>query len=102
MGLYSDSAYPVREDVTSNHAQQFEKLGSPGTWGTSAQRLAIVNEARPHVSQWWHSLGHRSSILNLDEYEGHTADINSDHAKAGLRLVDEARDRLQKFKSERA
>ena len=43
-----------------------------------------------------------SVTVNLDEYEGHTADINSDHAKAGLRLVDEARDRLQKFKSERA
>ena len=46
MSLYSDSAYPVREDVTSNHSHQFEKLGSPGTWGTSAQRIAIVNEAR--------------------------------------------------------
>ena len=42
------------------------------------------------------------TVLNLDEYEGHTADINSDLAKAGLRLVDEARGRLQKFKSERA
>jgi hypothetical protein len=46
MSLYSDSTYPVLEDVTSNHAHQFEKLGSPGTWGTSAQRIAIVNEAR--------------------------------------------------------
>ena len=64
--------------------------------------LDIWLEGRPHVSQWWHSLGHRPSILNLDEYEGHRADINSDHVKAGLRLVDEARDRLQKFKSERA
>ena len=46
MSLYDDSSYPVRGDVASNHVRQFEQLGSPGTWGTSAQRIAIVNEAR--------------------------------------------------------
>ncbi len=64
--------------------------------------LDIWFEGRPHVAQWWDKLGHRPSVLNLDEYDGHTADLNSDHAKAGLALVDEARDRLQKYNTERA
>jgi hypothetical protein len=42
MNLYADSVYPLREDVESSHARQFEQLGLPGTWGTSAQRTAIV------------------------------------------------------------
>jgi ganglioside-induced differentiation-associated protein 1 len=64
--------------------------------------LDIWFEGRPHVAQWWNNLGHRPSVLDLDEYEGHTADLNSDHAKAGLVLVDEARERLQKYNTERA
>jgi hypothetical protein len=63
--------------------------------------LDIWLEGRPHVSQWWDNFGHRPSVLNLDEYGGHTADTNSDYAKAGLGLVDEARDRFQKFNAER-
>ena len=56
---------------------------------------------RPHVSQWWKNLGNRASVLGLDEYEGHTSDLTSDHAKAGLALVDEAHERLQKYNSDR-
>ena len=40
-------------------------------------------------------------ILELDEYEGHTADLSSDHAKAGLLLRDEARDRLIDYNNSR-
>jgi len=64
--------------------------------------LDVWLENRPHVAQWWDNLGQRPSILGLDEYEGHTADANSDHAKAGLALVEEARKRLRKYKAERA
>ena len=46
MSIYADSTYPVREDVAVIHTHQFEQLGSPGTWGTAAQRIAIVSEAR--------------------------------------------------------
>ena len=42
------------------------------------------------------------AFSGLDEYEGHTADINSDHAKAGLALVDEARAKLEKYNAARA
>ena len=63
--------------------------------------LDIWFDGRPHVAQWWRKLGNRPSVLGLDEYEGHTADLNSDHAKAGLALFDEARERLQKYNAGR-
>ena len=56
---------------------------------------------RPNVKQWWDNLGNRPSVLELDEYEGHTADLSSDHAKAGLLLRDEARDRLIHYNNSR-
>ena len=46
MSLYDDSTYPVRKDIEDIHADQFDQLKTPGTWGTSEQRLTIINEAR--------------------------------------------------------
>jgi hypothetical protein len=46
MSFYSDSAYPIRDDIDQIHAIQFGKLKLPGTWGTGEQRLAIISEAR--------------------------------------------------------
>lgn len=46
MSIYSDSAYPVRSDLEAIHAKQISALGDPGVWGSGAQRLAIVQEAR--------------------------------------------------------
>lgn len=46
MGFYDDSAYPVRADLADVHASQLNGLGAPGTWGSGAQRLAVVVEAR--------------------------------------------------------
>ena len=46
MTIYTESAYPVRKDLESIHARQISALGDAGTWGTGAQRLAIVQEAR--------------------------------------------------------
>jgi len=63
--------------------------------------LDIWFENRPNVARWWDNLGNRSSVLGLDEYEGHTADLKSDHAKAGIVLLEEARDRLQKYNTSR-
>ena len=51
---------------------------------------------------WWENLGQRPSVPGLDEYEGHTADTGSDHVKAGLALVDEARAKLSRFNAARA
>lgn len=46
MGFYDDSAYPVRADLTDVHDSQIDGLGAPGTWGSGAQRQAVVVEAR--------------------------------------------------------
>ena len=64
--------------------------------------LDIWFDGRPWVANWWENLGQRPSVLGLDEYEGHTADIGSDHAKAGLALFDEARAKLERYNADRA
>ena len=64
--------------------------------------LDIWLDNRPNVSRWWANLGGRPSVIGLDEYEGHTADDNSDHARAGLALVSEARDRLNDFRASKS
>ena len=46
MPLYSDSPYPVRDDLAEVHARQLDQLAEPGAWGTGAQRLAVAIEAR--------------------------------------------------------
>ncbi len=46
MDLYDDCAYPVREDLDAAHDRQFELFAQAGTWGTAAQRLAVISEAR--------------------------------------------------------
>lgn len=67
MNLYADSVYPLREDVESSHARQFEQLGLPGTWGTSAQRTAIVNEAR--------QAGYQAGVLEEPREPGAIPDV---------------------------
>ena len=46
MSLYSDSHYPVRDDLAAIYARQLDQLAEPGSWGTGAQRLAIAAETR--------------------------------------------------------
>ncbi len=46
MSLYEGSQYPVRSDLESVHARQLDQLGSPGTWGTGEQRIAVATEIR--------------------------------------------------------
>lgn len=46
MTLYDDSEYPVRDDLEAAHVAQFRRFGEAGTWGTGAQRLAVVATAR--------------------------------------------------------
>ena len=72
MSLYADSIYPVREDVAATHALQFEKLGSPGTWGTAAQRVAIVNEAR--------EAGYQAGVMEKPNDPGATPDVKLSEA----------------------
>ncbi|MBH63320.1 MAG: hypothetical protein CL569_12915 [Alphaproteobacteria bacterium] len=44
--LYADSYFPVGSELEAVHASQPNQLGKPGSWGTGAQRLAVVIEAR--------------------------------------------------------
>jgi alkylhydroperoxidase family enzyme len=67
MSFYADSIYPVREDVAAIHASQIKKLGSPGTWGTGMQRLAIVNEARQS--------GYQAGVLEEPDQPGAIPDM---------------------------
>ena len=44
--LYQNAAYKVPEEIAELHRSQLKDLGSAGTWGTGAQRLAVASEAR--------------------------------------------------------
>jgi len=46
MALYADSDFPVGSELEAVHASQLNQLENPGSWGTGAQRLAVVIEAR--------------------------------------------------------
>lgn len=46
MSFYSDSNIPVRADLADAHAAQFERFARAGAWGSAAQRLAVISEAR--------------------------------------------------------
>jgi len=46
MSLYSDSAYPVTDEIDTIHEAQLNRMFEPGTWGTGAQRLAVATAAR--------------------------------------------------------
>jgi hypothetical protein len=43
---YSAAPVPVRDDLTSSHRRFWQRLGSPGTWWTGAERVAVAREAR--------------------------------------------------------
>ena len=67
MSLYADATYPVRKDIEAIHMRQFKQLGSPGTWGTGEQRLAIINEAR--------QAGYKAGVLEKPDKPGATPDV---------------------------
>ena len=46
MSFYADSDYPVGAELDGAHAAQFANFARAGTWGTAAQRLAVISEAR--------------------------------------------------------
>lgn len=47
---YSDSPYPVREDIKQAHKKFWNILAKPGSWWTGAQRIAIAAEVRNAVA----------------------------------------------------
>ncbi|MCP4037053.1 MAG: hypothetical protein GY733_08970, partial [bacterium] len=43
---YAESQDPVREDLAAAHRRAWERIASPGTWLTGAQRVAVADETR--------------------------------------------------------
>ncbi len=43
---YSDSPYPIRDDIKAAHRAFWVRLASPGCWWTGAERIAIAGEIR--------------------------------------------------------
>lgn len=46
MSFYLDSDHLVRDELSEAHAATFEHFAQAGTWGTAAQRLAVISQAR--------------------------------------------------------
>jgi len=42
IALYTDSRYPVRDDLAAAHAAWLDHVATAGTWWTGAQRVAFV------------------------------------------------------------
>lgn len=47
---YTDSPYPIREDIPVAHRAYWQKLAAPGSWWTGAERVAIARESRNALS----------------------------------------------------
>ncbi|MBT6275844.1 MAG: hypothetical protein HOI95_17130, partial [Chromatiales bacterium] len=43
---YHDSAVPIRSDFAEAHSRFWERLARPGSWWSSAERIAIARESR--------------------------------------------------------
>ena len=43
---YADAPYPIRSDIPEAYRDYWQKLASPGTWWTGAERIAIAEESR--------------------------------------------------------
>lgn len=67
MSFYADSDYPVGDELDRAHAAQFENFARAGTWGTAAQRLAVISEAR--------QAGIDAGLLEAPENVGASSDI---------------------------
>ena len=46
MITYEQAAIPVRSNFAESHQRFWDRLSRPGTWWTSAERIAIAKEAR--------------------------------------------------------
>ena len=47
---YTDSSYPIRQDLADAYARYWQQLSSPGNWFSGAQRVAIAAEVRNAVN----------------------------------------------------
>jgi hypothetical protein len=43
---YQNSPYPIRDDIKHEYAAYWKRLATPGSWWTTAERIAIAREVR--------------------------------------------------------
>ena len=43
---FASVGFPVRGDLLASHREAWQRLASPGTWWTGAERVAIAAEVR--------------------------------------------------------
>ncbi|HAO55037.1 MAG: hypothetical protein MK322_00740 [Pseudomonadales bacterium] len=48
--MYEETEYPLREELITAHAAQWERIGQPGAFWTAEDRVAFVQEARSSQS----------------------------------------------------
>jgi hypothetical protein len=65
---YQDSPFQIREDIKQAHADYWQRLSSPGSWWTGAQRIAIANEVRRATS--CHYCQQRKEALSPYNFSG--------------------------------
>ena len=73
---YSDSPYPIREDIPLAHRAYWKKLAAPGSWWSGAERVAIARETRNAVICEYCT--QRKSALSPYAFEGthqHSGDL---------------------------
>ena len=46
---YSNSPYPIRQDIKKEFSKFWQRLAKPGSWWTGAERVAIARESRAAV-----------------------------------------------------
>ena len=68
MALYKDSEFPVRADLEAAHQAQFDRFGQPGTWGSGAQRIAVIAAARQACID--------AGVIEASEDVGATSDVD--------------------------
>ena len=47
---YSNSPYPIRQDIKKEFSEFWQRLAKPGSWWTGAERVAIARESRTAVN----------------------------------------------------
>lgn len=74
---YDDAPFPMRQDFAESHSRFWARLATPGTWWSSAQRIAIAYEVR---SAWHCPLCQaRREALSPNTVDGsHTTHADSD------------------------
>ena len=73
---YVEAPYPVRADIRHAHAAAWDRIASPGTWLTGAERVAVAAEAR-HARTACKFCRARKAALSPNAVEGTHDTISS-------------------------